>query len=1495
MRRPIPLSSTGKLDKDSDLQYINSGKGDYPELIDMEFTKENVYAQTTAAGNKEIVDFGEVTAQNQKVRVYFKVTSSITLELYNTNDQLISSGTQTVISGDLQSFKNAVKYIVQNQFTVPSTFYANQTGSQPYIDFLLDTQNSDWKLVGVDYQIIQEAITTTGTGKYIPIGSYDFLNDCFYWLTTQRNFKQTLDKQITNVTSINGSARLTVPNHGLKDGETIAINGATGTNLQGVNGIWVINVVNSNQFDLILSKFSGTWTSGGTITNNLYGYGCIGVVILDNNTNLYTFIPLLRSKKLNFITKKEIYQPQVELNGTLISLYYTDDYNLPRVTYYRGPYATDGCIQALYPKTGQYQYASLDLEIANQLIYSGYKLTFDSQLQSGGNLKAGNKRYAIRFISESLAQTELSLITNPIPCFSQAYEGLTTTNFIWGNDATVSTSKRNILRVTGITPGLFRYIELICFEYIGTNTSILSVSAVVVRRESLTPTQTEITLEHNGNETSTVPFDASTASQVQPKIITARDNVIIQNRLVYGNVKIATDEYDLTDFCKTLKYSLHKKSIPASSYLKTNGEFYDPTKTENSVGYQAWEWYRFYIVGEYLSGSLSSAFFAFDVRFVSKDDYLSPNADTNFISPFPPNDANWEFKNSNGTNRRNLANDTFDNYDLSDNQVGYGGNLYQLYLKLENLDWNYSINGVPLKDIFRSFKIYRAERKDEVLLSGVFNKAQVWSSTINSPNTNNIRDFVYSVRNTAVNNNLFGTNAGGGQLYQNLPYPYSSLGTVFVKENYGSFYSPDYSFFNNKYDYSSGDLLISYGQAYQSLTKSADFRPNQLGLVSYLSYYTGMTNCNKAGIYKVNELKTVGNNDVVNMDNNIKYYKQGGNYLGYFSIGAEFGSYVLKLNKNVINDGSQNQFYDINIFGPYLNADVALYNSVYFRRLADKYGSSINSNNNLTYTNSEIFYTNSISNADVLGGDVFTQSIYIKKFAPYTGSNDWKANGASAGLQIVSQNKVNTNLRVFSTGKQVFPQGYNGNIPNWLNTGNFDYYEQNSGYQVTNRVQAKAIFDNENTKENENILPTRKYYSELKPNGSKVDFYRIFLPFNFADNPQVFGPISRVMNVNNELFTVQERGYTREYFNSRGKLLSPDAGEILIGDGSVLSRIGTNLTIFGTDHSGAVVKGKSQSGKDVIMFISPDFSQVLRFGDDGLVSVSLRESMRTFFNNNLRWARQAFTPADGYGICGVWDNNNKQFIFTVKAWQKMQSWDSNFGYAEKETVLYGITEQGVPNIYVATKDIQKNTPPPSNNSDWSQISYTDSNYYNVYTFTWSEMKAGFAQFYSYLPNLYTQFQGGVITPYPDLTNDKRSKIYLHGVGNPAEYYGFQFSGGKISLICNFNRDGNKKFFALWMNASNKPERVDITSLFRDDDNGEFIKKSYLLASDFETREGYQISPVKLETDTNGSNDGDTGQMEGVWARFDITFPSAKKTNLYELIVHIRDSFRTFTS
>jgi hypothetical protein len=1489
MRRPIQIPTTGQLDKDSDLQYLNTQKGDMPDLYDMEFSAEDVMTLTTAKGNVEKIDFGSASLQNQKVRIYWESSpnpTNIVISLKNVNDQNLFTRS-SVSDGGLLGFQAAIGNIFQQSiFPSTVTVYPNE----PYVDVEVDLGYSDWGLEikdgsGADifsYAVIQEAVSATGVGDFIPIGSYDFLGDMFYWVTTQRNLKTRMSQSVANAVGNNFSRSVvTIPLHGLKDYETIAINGVVGCT--GVNGIWVIKVIDSNRVELQGSLFGGAYISGGEIFKDLYGYGAIGIAKYDLTSETFQWIPLLRSKKLNFVTKREFYQPQVEINGTLISMYYTDNYNVPRVTYYSGEYLTDGCIKALNPK-GQYEYLTLDLEIANQLLFSGYTLSFQNQLQSGGKLKAGNKRYAIRFIAESGTPTELSLLTNPIAVYGPTYNSYTDFQNVYGGAATIDTGKVNILSLTGIIPGLFKFVELICFEYVGTTTSVFSVPAIIVRREPLTVTQTEIILEHNGSETEIVNYDSTTATQVQPRILTAADNVIIQNRLVYGNVTTGEDQYDLTEFCKTLKYSIKRKSLRGQGYLVSNGEFYDYRSTENSIGYQLWEWYRFYIVGEYLSGSLTPGYFAFDVRFVSRNDYnnVTNNPEKNFLNP---NHPDWEFKETNITNRRDFNGDELNFYDLSINIGGEEIALWQYGIELKNVDWNYLVDGVPLKNIFRSFRVYRAELKKEVLASGVLNLAAQTFGVLDE-----FSDYVYSTHNELIYQ-------PGNPNYPNVTTkttkPYTTI-PLDARRKFASFYVPDY-YFNNatleSFANTSNDRIINFGQSNQNRIKLSGFKQNEFGAYWYLSFFSGSNSCNNSGVYAMQELAFCETGQTKKFLSGKSYTKRPliHRYPSYQNqlpsdfwaiTGNELGSYVIEFKTDVLNNGN---------FGD----DFGLYNAVYFRKLKDKYGTTIYSNNDLLYTGAILNFPQ--TSTRVFGGDTFTQSTWIKKQLPNTASPQWEKKGGSSGFLITTQNKVNTNLRIWSSGKQVFP--YIGTttpqLNDWLYSNIFDFYEQNSGYQPNDKVQSRAVYNTDDDANTTNQYPTRKYYSELKPNGSRIDFYRIFLPINFQDNPAVQGSIFRVLNVNNELFTVQERGYTREYFNSRGQLVSPDQGQILIGDGSVLSRIGTNLTMFGSSNAGSVVIGKSQSGKDVVMFISAQFGQVLRFGDDGLVSVSLRERMRTFFNNNLKWAQEAKTPADGFGICGVWDNNNKQFIYTVKAWRQVDNWSVATTYNQGAIVQKGYDNQGVAKLWVLTATSSRGDLPGSS-PVWQLIPTTDNNYYNVYTFTWSELKNAFTQFYSYLPNHYAEWNGTLLSSYPDLDSNSRSLTYQHGIGNPAEYYGIEFPGGKVSVVCNWQRDLNKKFFSLMLNGKGKPERVDITSLFRDENDDEIIKVSFLLASDFETRESYSYAPVKLELDANGSNDGDTGQIEGIWAKFAITYPVGKKSSLTTFVAYIRDSFRNFT-
>lgn len=1415
MRKPVQQPTVGKLDKDSDLQFIRSSQGDYRALKDLEFSDENVLSLTTAKGNVQKIDLGAAELQNQKVRIYWEGgKTDIQATLVNTNGQTISFG-QRITDGGLIQFKAAIISIFQVDFLFAASF--SSTGTESYIDCEIDLRYSDWSLilVGCNYKIIQEAVSATGTGKFKYIASYDLLGDLFIWATTQRNPKTRINDVTNAVVGDFNRARLTIPFHGLSDFETIAVNGVEGAT--GCNGIWNVRVINNNQVELWGSVFGGTYISGGEVFKDLYGYGMWGVAKYDFTSDTFTWIPLLRSTKLNFVTKYQIYNPVIELNGSLVSTYYTDNYNLPRVTYYRGEYITDGCIQALNPE-GQYDYATLDREIANQLSYSGYLLSFREQIQTGGAITAGNKRYAVRFITESGNATELSFSTNPIPVYEAQY--LVDTDKIYGNQNTVTTGKINRLELTGIVPGIFKFVELICFDYQGGQLPTVAVSATIIRREPLSADQTDITLEHNGNEIGIVNFDAGLANQVQQDIIRARDLTVIQNRLVYGGIA-TSPEYDLTEFASKLTYSIKRFPIYGAFGAQTFYEFYDPEKVTENVGYQQWEWYRFYIVGELLSGKLTQAFFLFDVRFISQADYALPE---------------WkdEFESTNVTDRRDLTDDDFVDYDLMQNTREY----FQYFLRVKGIDWDYQIDGVPIKNMFKSFKIHRAERRAEVLASGYIEVAAA------SPQDLNILKDVGSTSTT-----------------QNL--------SLSANAKYAGFYSPDLLFSDSQYNSSIGDKLLTFGTPFpvSRLQGNSGTGIQNSTAIIYSSEQMALS----ADFYDIIASTYILSGQTQSIAT--KQYTKG--TIVSQSTGAlNPSSVVIEADRIIINNSS--------------NFGVGRYSSLIFRPLADKYGSII-SNNIVVYTQSSAVVGE--TSVDVYGGDVFCQQTWLKHLSPLD-RQDPDITTGGFGYNIISQNRVNTNLRVWNpddTGELIFPLSTR-NFVEWLESTALDTIVQNSSYKIINQVQARVVYDPNN--QDDGIYLTRKPYSDLKPNGSKIDYYRIFLPLNFQDNPQQQGPISRVLNVNNELFTVQERGYTREYFNSRGQLVSPDQGQILIGDGSVLSRVGNNLTMYGTNNSGGVVIGKSQSGKDVVMFISPDFGQVLRFGDDGLVSVSKRENMRTFFNKNLNWVREAFTPADGYGICGVWDDNNKQFIFTVKGWKRVAEWGNAVVYNVGAEVIYQTGEHGIPQIWIATGTSKGQA--PEDGGDWERVSFDNNEYYNVYTFTWSEIKAGFTQFYSYLPNGYLTWNSTFLSSYPDLDSELSATVWQHGIGNPAQYYGVNYPAGFISLVCNWQRNLNKKFFALMLNSSVKPEYVWVTSLFRDEDQGETIKESYLELPDWTTREGYQYSPVKSEIGPEGTNDEDTGQMEGIWAQFDITFPKEKIVSLTDFIVYIRDSFRNFT-
>jgi hypothetical protein len=1445
----VNRSPTGKLNSDTDLLYLNGG--DYPERENVEFNANGTeFTDTPALGNLQVSTLGIQGLQQQKIRIYLDIYvenpfTSVSVKFYNINKQYLHERTRTSVPNLIQNKAAIVSAI--NSFSYAVTYDNNtDTNTDPFIDVTIGFFYSDYVLTLEDNlgnliptAILVEAVSRTGVGVFKAIGSKDIIGNTFIAATTQQNLR-TKFFDVTLVGQDNGEAVIyTSSTAGLFTNQTVQISGITGGG-DAANGTWTINVLSPTRFRL--NGSDGTSLPiipadfGGFIYIYPFGYGMIGVQEYFPDTDTYSFKPLLRSKALNFVTLKQL-DIDGELNNQGYLLKLTDDYNVPRTFSYSGDFVTDGAIRAINPD-GQYAYDTVGIETSNLLNINNVTLTVLPQIQSSGNLNAGNKRYAVRLITQSLSESPISLLTNPIPVFSPSYTETNTTNSVYGNNSTVFTSKINQIQVDGIIPGVFNFIELICFNYNGGSSNSVAIDAITVRRERLDQDQTSIVLEHNGNETNSTFFDATNNSFSSVDILRAGSNVFCENRLVYGKITTSA-ELDLTEWVETFNYSIKRKEIYAAYGAQTHYEFYDPSNVTNFVGYQQYEWYRFYVAGRVRStGAITKSFFAFDVRFVSQDDYNDP--------------ANLAFKflGTNGRDRRKIAGDEMVDYDLGPADTY----LYQFGLEVKDINWNFQIDGQLASELFEEIIITRAERVDEVLASGVWNGGmKSFSAPVDQYN-----DFPYSLKNDETTNLIVNYSP-----YNGVDYP---------RRKFGSFYSPDILFSLKKLVYSPDDKLIVFGnQKINETQRGKSAYPTY----SYRRVFWGLNGTTQASKYNIKNITLVETNtNTLLTSSTITYSKKGTNIrrdatFGDFTpIGIEQTSPVLELNSNVINVG--------------VNTDVGIYQALYFREKKDKYGTSTGSQIPCVYTGFSI--PSGVSELTVFGGDVFTQSMWLKKYAVKSFAPN---EGGAAGFNIISQNRTNTNLRTWDstlTNNFLYPVSTTDFV-NWLeNLPQYpDQITKNSAYEIKNDIQAQAIF-NKDIQYNVQAY-TRKYWSELRPTNSLTDRYRQFLPLNFQDNPNTFGWITDLKVANGELLSFQQRGFTRDFFNNVGRLQTIESGAVNIGDASVLSRPGLRLSQIGSRHKWSVVKGLSSSGKDVLIWLNDEFSSIMRFGQDGTVNVSERGNIKTFLRDRMRFIRGKYTPANDQGVHAVWDNIGKNFIITARGWKDTDEWDNDIEYETSQTVIYG-EQYGIPIIYEAIA-----TPPqgnlPTDTAFWERKQFSDLDYYSVFTLVYNEQKNGFTHLYTFYPRIYLTQSDRYFSPSPIIKDVTEQRIFRHRELNSREleFYG-QDHEGFTSYVLNYQPSLGKRYIATAFTTELKPVRVKFETLFINN-SGQQIRTGQLLRADFNMRINAAYRGVPL--DTQGE------PMTGNYLKITTYFAAGEKQKQTNIVTSVRGLLRNATN
>ena len=1475
----------GGLDTNSDEYNIQGGN--YPDRVNVERNNDGTYgSDTPTLGTEVVYTIPNVVLQNQRTRIYLAAPffSQATMELKNVRGQIIRFSNPTSAPT-----LTANKIAIRNAITAwgLSAVFDNDTNLEPYIDVEVDVQYSDFDLVVTNQlddsvyrtRIIREAISETGAGPLYLIGSREVNSLNVMCYTSQTKEREVL-KNIVTVQNLAGTVVIEAPGHGLQNNESVIL-ARMGGAAAAFNGEWTVTVLDTSFFRINFAVAGALpiipTSYGGLVYSSPYGYGCFVFQNYNANSDSYEYSIPLRSKRLNWSTLHQI-DIDIKFFNRLYACQIADDYNRPRTVYFDEAYFNDSAIEAINPIRGRYDYETLSLQIKTQQDYSGVTTSLREQRQSGGSLDSGGWLYGVLLVTDELNETELSDLTDIAFVYEPTFNGTTNVFGTYG-----PTNKANSIQVENITAGIFKYIDLVAVYVAGSENNLTATEAFVVSRTQLGPDQTSITLDHTGNEIDIRGFDLLQVANVRSSILRNKCNVYGENRLLIANYT-TSQQFDISEWMKTVKYGIQKFGVFSDFGAENVNSFAQPFISPNRNGYQMWEWYRFYMVGEFIEGGETDASFAIDVRFVTQQDYTSSFG----------TDDDFRFLPTNETDRRDFAIDNFTTYDLGD----ANRNLFQLGIEF-SIDWEFQVNGIPVKEVFRRLKVCRAERIPEVLSMGVCSPSKQLI-TRNATFDDTYPPVKCEIQEAVIGKQYPDTyNYAERLLFDSgdTEFETQARQTIDGPRRFISYYSADKFLGFESNIPLSGDALLYIGSQKVKASESFDGSFNtpsrwiifsgELGAITSVtkhviqdSFYCG-----------TNDEVVIPNNPVIsNTFEGVDVVFSKKELLYFTTIGT--GSLPIIDSSIAYFAGKkyQSDIYIIDSSMQEIPEFLGVNNVIYFRRRLDKYG-SLASANNVLYTGFSLEADD--SNVLCFGGDVYTQQTWFKQNFVKTGTDSTvgdTATGGAVGFNILSQNRLNTQLRVFDTTNTTNP-AFPAITPfdDWVLSEEIDQLAKNAAYSVVKNQQYKPVFDPNAIDRSE--FPTRIIASESSPNGSVKDFNRVFLPSVFRDNPVNFGSITHLDIKQGELFSLQELCYTREFLLENGRLGTIESGNVIIGDGAVLSRSGIRLTQLGSKHKWSYGRGYTDAGSDVRWWVNSDFFNVLRSGADGTVNLTTRTLMDTYMREHMRFVRDKYEPANGQGIHTTWDSRGKNIIITARGWKDSFPWNDGSRYAQGDTVTEGEL-YGVPIIYearvnhISSPDSKPGT--RGGEAFWSRKDFSDTNYYSLWTLCFNEQVNRFTHFCTFYPRIYTTHFDRFFSPNPK--EGLSGELNLHREGPELVFYGDEHEGF-TEYVINYQEFAPKIFVAMAYNAILAPFKVVARTLYSSPSYTQ-DRVTEMVRDEFTFRENSWRTPIKRSKNDQGETNKDTERIVGFWLRIKTFFKAREKQKINDIFVATRIGQKT---
>lgn len=1362
--------------------------------------------------------------------------------------------------------------VVLTSNTIPPVTTAIENPNAYFDDFVVSSipENDN----DISIACISDSIRPSMAGPAKVIGSVDYLGDTFVFSCVEDRPSISFSAVEVIVQDgylepkpffqISPYAIVTCINHGLQNGELIDI---YIPNQSFVSGTYDITVIDSNRFHLNGYPYTGfvgrvvdtlpvIYSDDILITKNTRSVGEIGVFYKNFNDE-EVYVRLLRSSELNFRTYHQI---DVEAESTLdkIALYFTDNLNKPRVFYYKGEYVEDGAIEVIN-SLNTYEYGSIDEQLRLFISSNSLKVTFIEQLQTGGNLYAGNKRYVARGLSSDFTEGLWSNASGLVPVYASNGEILP--RKIKGDSTGYQTEKVNVIEVSGIDFSIYSFIEIGVIEYLDSGFEAFILDRLPINGNSV------IRYEHNGRETEKQSISSQSFNLDNKSIKKALNLSILDNRLLLSNIEYRSEK-DLSSILDTVKYSLKHRAIPKQGreILNVPAITYSSIGDSYRNGLSLAEYQDPYNVNNFV-GYVTNETYLFAARFIFKDGFES--------KPIPFTKVKFDTEPASDDERRLSGLPSYSTISGESLSPSLGslneGDILVNYIEFSGFNFSAIIDGAPAYLLIDRIEIMRSEVTNPTVLCSGLGVLGLKTGF------ENIGGTVYDV----VEPNSFITCNGQGYLYTDI------IGGNYLKyNNIISLYCPDI-LFGNDGTYPSIDqdtqLIVFGGHAMLPILNYIDDYYNTPNGVGGYFYFGGNSGFQNEGF---NQLNTVGIVEAHNIpDGGQQLFNESGVYSFLFKNKLINPDYKWVRNLTLFLDENIPVYNPPNVGGFPQPKDRGLRYVQLYKPNPNQYSDV----DLVTYVNTGASLTSDDDTVSVFGGDCFLQKTTMKLMV---NQGTFSSVNPPVCVDFYSHNRVNSQLRGSETVDQFYPFNFD-NVVQWLLHPFFDDLSYSKSYNPALLGQTKLSYLS--ILPDDTIQPTTIAYSSVKIRGSVQDSYRNFAYSDFTSLDTTYGPINFMKAMNGELYTIQDRRIQRQFFNTRGVLSTSDGATALIGDGAAFYRDGVTISTMGSKHKWSVITGRSFGGNDVWYWYDDVNRSIVRFGADGIVPISTRAKIRTRLRSITDLARFNYTPADCFGIHGVWNEKLSEVVWVFRLARNYKGiWQQ--GVFVKEGDVYSIRNQfydesfeEIPVLYMCQTNLGTSIlSPDADTATWSRIEYGDEGYMKFFSVVFSEAQNRFISIDDIYPKIFMKNEDDVYYPRP---KEPVSAILKKDSGAPLSFYNYLDGESKtvfgvVESVFNIDPNIQKKAVALRVNSELVPSQVEVRS-----ENGQ----TFMIDSDFQGRLDQWDSPVLNNTPNIAGRKNDTGGIFGKYIRVKFIFAPLQLQRLINMVLKFKPVSRNYNT